>query len=111
MMYYSYDVVSALAFGQPMGFVKGEQTDVAQKILDIMSGSLSVFGLLEHVPWVMQFLVVVGSLAGPMKEWTDWSVSQMKARLAVGRLLSLGVLQQYLTNCRSKIPSLTLLRI
>lgn len=100
MMYYSYDVMSTLAFGQPMGFIKGEQTEVAQKVLDIMSGSLSVFGLLAHVPWLMQFLVVVGSVAGPMKEWTDWSVGQMKARLAVGCLLSLYMLRQHLTIFR-----------
>lgn len=90
-----------------MGFVKGEQTDAAQKILDIMSGSLSVYGLLEHVPWVMQFLVVVGSLAGPMKDWTDWSVTQMKARLAVSHLLSLHIVRQHLTIPRPKIPNPT----
>lgn len=110
-MYYSYDVMSTLAFGKPMGFVKGEQTEVAQKILDIMSGSLSIFGLLEHVPWLMQSLVAVGSFAGPMKEWNDWSVGQMKARLAVGWLLTLHTLQQYLTMRRSKTQSLTSFRI
>jgi cytochrome P450 len=83
MMHYSYDVMAVLAFGKPMGFIKREQNDVAQKVLDIMSSSVSIYGLLEHVPWVMPTLSVVTSLGGPLKEWTDWSVSQMKIRMAV----------------------------
>lgn len=87
MTYYSYDVMAALAFGKPMGFIKGEQNDVAKSILNTMTGSLAAFGLLHHMPWLMNTLGVVTSLAGPMKEWTDWSVSQMKARMAVSTRL------------------------
>jgi cytochrome P450 len=83
MTYYSYDVMAALAFGKPMGFIKGEQNDVAQSILNTMTGSLAAFGLLHHMPWLMNTLGLLTSLAGPMKEWTDWSVSQMRARMAV----------------------------
>ncbi|KAF2034994.1 cytochrome P450 [Setomelanomma holmii] len=83
MTYYSYDVMAALAFGKPMGFIKGEQSDVGASILKTMTGSLYAFGLLHHMPWLMNTLGVLTSLAGPMKEWTDWSVSRMKARIAV----------------------------
>jgi hypothetical protein len=92
MSYYSYDVMAALAFGKPMGFIKGEQSDVAQSILDMMTNGLSAFGLLEHMPWLLKVLDTVGSLAGPMKQWKDWSVSQMKSRLAVSSLHSIQML-------------------
>ncbi|KAH7414182.1 cytochrome P450 [Phaeosphaeria sp. MPI-PUGE-AT-0046c] len=84
MTYYSYDVMSLLAFQTPMGFVKGEQLQDAQEALDIMTGSLEVFGLLHHVPWLMQMLFTLGSVApGPLKTWTQWSVKHMQARLAI----------------------------
>jgi hypothetical protein len=86
MTYYSYDVMAALAFGKPMGFIRGEQSDVAASILNTMTGSLYAFGLLQHMPWLMNTLGVVTSIAGPMKEWTDWSVSQMQSRMAVSSI-------------------------
>jgi hypothetical protein len=76
-------MMADLAFGKPFGFIKGEQSDVADSILKTMTGSLAAFGLLQHMPWLMNTLGVAMSFAGPMKEWTDWSVNQMKARMAV----------------------------
>jgi uncharacterized BrkB/YihY/UPF0761 family membrane protein len=106
MMHYSYDVMAALAFGKPMGFIKGEQNDVAQNVLDIMAGSLSLYGLLQHIPWVMQMLTSLGSLGGPLKEWKDWSISQMKIRMAVS-VSSLYTAVQSLTITRKKTQSQT----
>jgi hypothetical protein len=84
MTYYSYDVMSLLAFQTPMGYIKGEQLEDAQKALDIMTGSLEIYGLLQHVPWIMQMLFKLGSIApGPLKMWTQWTVKHMQARLAV----------------------------
>ncbi|XP_014558733.1 hypothetical protein COCVIDRAFT_36033 [Bipolaris victoriae FI3] len=80
--YYSYDVMSKLAFGDSMGFVEGKQSEVAASILNTFNSSLSVMGLMYHMPWLMNTLGVVTSIAGPMKEWQDWSVSQMKQRIA-----------------------------
>jgi cytochrome P450 len=48
---YSYDVMSDLAFGKPMGFIKGEQSDVAEGILKTLSDGLDAMGLVYHVPW------------------------------------------------------------
>jgi hypothetical protein len=83
MTYYSHDVMSELAFGHSMGFVKGEQNEAAQSILNTMTGSLTMIGFLSHVPWIMQALGLLTSRVGPMKEWTDWSVNHMKTRMAV----------------------------
>lgn len=49
--HYSYDVMSDLAFGKPMGFIKGEQSDVAESILKTLSDGLDAMGLIYHVPW------------------------------------------------------------
>jgi hypothetical protein len=83
MSFYTYDTLATLAFGKPMGFIKGEQNDEAQAIHDMMNGTLAAFGLLQHLPWMLKAMDTIGSLAGPMKQWRDWSVSQMKARMAV----------------------------
>jgi hypothetical protein len=81
--YYSYDVMAALAFGKPMGFIKGEQSDVAASILATFTNSVQALGYMYHMPWLMNAIGVLTSFAGPMKEWRDWSVSQMRARMAV----------------------------
>ena len=81
--YYSYDVMAALAFGKPMGFIKGEQSDVAASILATFTNSVQALGYMYHMPWLMNAIGVLTSFAGPMKEWRDWSVSQMQARMKV----------------------------
>lgn len=83
MTYFSYDVMSKLAFGQAMGFTTGESSEIADKILSTFTQGLSAMGIMYHMPWLMNALGVLTSLAGPLKDWTDWSVSQMKARMAV----------------------------
>jgi cytochrome P450 len=84
--YYSYDVMAALAFGKPMGFIKGEQSDVAASVLATFTNSVQALGYMYHMPWLMNAIGVLTSFAGPMKEWRDWSVSQMKARMQVTSL-------------------------
>ncbi|EFQ89700.1 hypothetical protein PTT_13938 [Pyrenophora teres f. teres 0-1] len=81
--YYSYDVMAALAFGKPMGFIKGEQSDVAASILATFTNSVQALGYMYHMPWLMNAIGVLTSIAGPMKEWRDWSVSQMRIRMKV----------------------------
>ncbi|KAF2833080.1 cytochrome P450 [Ophiobolus disseminans] len=83
MTFFSYDVMADLAFGKPFGFIKGEQSDVAASILKAMTGSLAAFGLLQHVSWFMNTLEKATFFLGPMKEWSNWSVSQMQKRMAV----------------------------
>lgn len=82
--YYSYDTMAALAFGKPMGFIKGEQSDVAASILATFTNSVQALGYMYHMPWLMNTVGVLTSFAGPMKEWRDWSVSQMRERMKVG---------------------------
>lgn len=83
MSFYSYDVMAKLAFGNSFGYITGEQSDAADKLLSIMTDSLFAMGLFQHMPWLMNTLGVIFSFAGPMKTWTDWTVGQMKARMAV----------------------------
>lgn len=49
--HYSYDVMSDLAFGKAMGFIRGDQSDVAEDILRTLSDGLDAMGLIYHVPW------------------------------------------------------------
>lgn len=85
--YYSYDVMAALAFGKPMGFIKGEQSDVAASILATFTNGVQAMGYMYHMPWLMNALGVLTSVAGPMKEWRDWSVNAMKSRMAVSHVI------------------------
>ncbi|KAF2798038.1 cytochrome P450 [Melanomma pulvis-pyrius CBS 109.77] len=81
--FYSYDVMADLAFGKPMGFVKGESSQVAENVLRTLTDGLNALGILYHIPWFMNAIGILTSLAGPLKEWTDWSQQQMKERMAV----------------------------
>ncbi|KAJ4985563.1 benzoate 4-monooxygenase cytochrome P450 [Stagonosporopsis vannaccii] len=78
MTYFSYDVTSALAFGKAMGFTIGESSEVADSILNTFTQSLSAMGIMYHMPWLMNALAILTSVAGPLKDWTEWSVSQME---------------------------------
>ncbi|KAJ4407521.1 hypothetical protein N0V91_003789 [Didymella pomorum] len=83
MTYFSYDVMCALAFGKPPGYTAGESSADAEHILNTLTQGISAMGIMYHMPWLMNALAVLTSLAGPMKDWTDWSVSQVKARMAI----------------------------
>jgi hypothetical protein len=49
--YYSYDIVTDLSFGKPMGLIKGDADKAAKKIVTIFSDGLEAMGLMYHVPW------------------------------------------------------------
>ncbi|KAF1364852.1 cytochrome P450 [Lizonia empirigonia] len=83
MAYFSYDAMSALAFGKPMGFTTGESSEITDGILNTFTQGLNAMDVMYHMPWLMNALGVLTSLAGPLKDWTDWSVSQMQARMAL----------------------------
>ena len=89
MAYYSYDVMTLLAFQSPMGLLKGEPLPDDQQALEVMTEGLEAYGFLHQVPWLMQMLFKLGSIApGPTKAWTQWSVKRMQARLAVSPIIS-----------------------
>lgn len=100
MTYFSYDVTSALAFGRAMGFTTGESSKVADGILNTFTQSLSAMGIMYHMPWLMNALTILTSVAGPLKDWTDWSVSQMETRMAVSSERQLPAM--ILTKTRSR---------
>jgi cytochrome P450 len=51
-IHYSYDVMSALAFGDSTHFLEGKSTEVATKILNNITEGIVAVGALLHVPWV-----------------------------------------------------------
>ncbi|EDN98276.1 hypothetical protein SS1G_13134 [Sclerotinia sclerotiorum 1980 UF-70] len=79
-IYYSYDVISALAFGIFTQFLDGTQTAEVKNILDNIQSGIVAIGLLVHVPWVLTILETLSVLGGPMKEFNDWSACQVEAR-------------------------------
>ncbi|BCS24988.1 cytochrome P450 [Aspergillus puulaauensis] len=72
-IHYSYDVMSALAFGDPMGFIKGDSNDIAKSVLDNIQKGVDAIGLLLHVPWLMGMLTTFSWAIGPMREWNEYS--------------------------------------
>ncbi|QGA22244.1 hypothetical protein EYB26_009960 [Talaromyces marneffei] len=72
-IHYSYDVMSALAFGDPMGFLKGDSNDVANSVLDNIQKGVDAIGLLLHVPWLMGTLTTFSWAIGPMRQWNEYS--------------------------------------
>ncbi|KAL3469591.1 cytochrome P450 [Aspergillus californicus] len=54
-IHYSYDVMSALAFGEPMGYISGNSNDTAKSVLDNIQKEVEAIGL-PHVPWLMGIL-------------------------------------------------------
>ncbi len=72
-IHYSYDVMSALAFGEPMAFIKGDSNDIAKSVLYNIQKGVDAIGLLLHVPWLMGMLTTFSWAIGPMREWNEYS--------------------------------------
>jgi cytochrome P450 len=79
-IHYSYDVMSALTFGAPMGFNTGQSTDVANRILKHIEGSFHAIGIMLHVPWFMKAVGTLNSSMGPIKMWEQWVRQQLATR-------------------------------
>ncbi|OKL62991.1 hypothetical protein UA08_01789 [Talaromyces atroroseus] len=72
-IHYSYDVMSPLAFGDSMGFIKGDSDDIAKSVLDNIQKGVDAIGLLLHVPWLMGLLTTFSWAIGPMRQWNEYS--------------------------------------
>ena len=77
---YSYDVMSALAFGIHTEFLNGKETAAAKKVLDNIQSGMSALAAVVHIPWMFTVIDVISFIGGPMKEFNDWSASQVEAR-------------------------------
>lgn len=84
--------MSALAFGDPMGFLKGDSNDVANSVLDNIQKGVDAIGLLLHVPWLMGTLTTFSWAIGPMRQWNEYSeqlvVLRKEVCLASGSLVT-----------------------
>lgn len=69
--YYSYDVMSKLAFGDSMGFVEGKQSEVAASILNTFNSSLSAMGLMYHMPWYVSHYELQQLSKSCIASWTE----------------------------------------
>ncbi|KAG0646070.1 Cytokinin biosynthesis 2 [Hyphodiscus hymeniophilus] len=78
-IHYSYDVMSALAFGDSTRFLEGKSTKTATKILDNIREGIVAVGALLHVPWILTVVESI-SFAGPMMEFNRWSAEQVDKR-------------------------------
>ncbi|KAL1981812.1 hypothetical protein VTN96DRAFT_2108 [Rasamsonia emersonii] len=82
-IHYSYDVMSALAFGNPMGFIKGDSNEIANSILSNIQRGVDAIGLLLHVPWLMTTLTTFSWAIGPMRQWNLYSQELVMLRKAM----------------------------
>ena len=83
VVHYSYDVMSAMAFGKAMGFVKGDSNEDANQILANLQKWIFTASLGMHVPWLMNSLTSFTSFGGPMKQFYLWSEKQVTIRTEV----------------------------
>lgn len=80
---YSFDIMALLAFGRSTNFLTGTASDEADKIISDVQAGIYAFGLFLHVPWIMSILTTISSVAGPLKNWQDYSVEQVTLRKKV----------------------------
>ncbi|KAF2089797.1 putative benzoate 4-monooxygenase cytochrome P450 [Saccharata proteae CBS 121410] len=78
--HFSYDVMSALAFGHPAGFTNEKCSEKSRRVLEGIHVGMDAIAVLIHVPWVMTMLEACSSLPSPMKLFNDWSKEQVEFR-------------------------------
>jgi hypothetical protein len=84
-IHYSYDVMSALAFGRSTQFIEGKSSDTANTILANIQEGILAIGVLLHVPWMLNIVETL-SFVGPMKVFKEWSAEQVEHRRHVSDL-------------------------
>ena len=72
-----------IIISKAMGFTTGESSEVADSILGTFIQRLNAMGIMYRIAWLMNALTILTSIPGPLKDWTDWSASQMDAQMAV----------------------------
>ncbi|KAL0256524.1 hypothetical protein SLS55_008919 [Diplodia seriata] len=77
---FSFDIMCALAFGEPAGYLTGKTTVDDESIFKSMYDSLDVIGLFVHTPWMIKTLETCSGLPGPMKRLRDWSAAKVERR-------------------------------
>ncbi|KAH7125219.1 cytochrome P450 [Dendryphion nanum] len=83
MMHYAYDVMSAMAFGETMGFTTEKATPVACQIVEMISDSLKPIGTISLVPWFSKIVTTLTADIGPMKLYNGWTQQQLVGRKAM----------------------------
>lgn len=78
-MNYSYDVMSALAFGTSAGFIEGKSSELALTVQNNIKEGIVAIGMLMHVPWILTIGETM-SFMGPMKMFKSWSREQVAIR-------------------------------
>ncbi|OJD40813.1 cytochrome p450 [Diplodia corticola] len=77
---FSFDVMCALAFGKPGGYLNGKSTVEDESIFKSIYESLEMIGLFLHTPWMIKMLEIFSVLPGPMKRLKDWSSAKVQVR-------------------------------
>ncbi|KAH8603050.1 cytochrome P450 monooxygenase-like protein [Bisporella sp. PMI_857] len=78
-IHYSYDIMSALAFGSSTQFIEGNSSETANTILANIQEGILAIGYLLHIPWMLSVAETL-SFVGPMKMFKDWSSEQVEKR-------------------------------
>jgi hypothetical protein len=89
-VHYAYDVMSALAFGEPVGLITGECDASANKVLQDIREGIDAIGFLAHLPWLQALTTTFSWAIGPMRNWNRWSELQAEQRIKVLSFLHSG---------------------
>lgn len=79
-IHYSYDVMSALAFGTSTHFTEGKSTAMATAILNSITEGVVAVGFFMHVSWFLTIVETLSAFGGPMKMWKVWCDEQVATR-------------------------------
>lgn len=80
--YYSYDVMTQLAFSEPRGFLDGSAPASERQMLADLQQGIDAIGLLQHVPWVLGILMKLATtFPTPMSAFNGWAAKALAKRM------------------------------
>lgn len=97
--FYSYDVMSFMAFGISMDMMEVGEPNL---VLTTTKESIVAVGFLSHIPWVVCMLMTFPSLLTALQDVTNWSRELVNQRKAVYSPLFPG---RYLMNRDTKFKT------
>lgn len=96
---YSFDVMSDLAFGEPLNMLDNDEYHFT---VGLLQDGMNLLGPLSPVPWLVRIGYSIPGVAQNFKDLLDWSAQKLRYRMKVQSALLYSTVVSDIT-CRTSL--------
>lgn len=79
-MFYSYDVMSAFAFGTEIGFTKGEASEESKLAIQSITENIAAMSIFLLLPWLLNVIMPFAAYIKELRNYNEWTKEQLLKR-------------------------------